>query len=88
MKAKNVMEVLIRDKMDELNDELPLSCTCPQCLEDVISITLNQFPPHYAAREEGVAYVKAKFSNRQDSVTLMSEILKSCQVVSQSPSHS
>lgn len=87
MHAINVMEVLIRDKMDEMKDQLPLSCKCEQCLEDVFSITVNQFQPHYASREEGIAYIKAKFSNRQDSVTLLSEILKSCQIVSRSPSH-
>lgn len=87
MATTNVMELLIRDKMMETLNQLPLKCKCEQCLDDVLALTLNKFPPHYASRAEGIAYIKAQFNNRQDSVTLLSQILMSCEIVSNSPSH-
>ncbi|HSU79110.1 MAG TPA: late competence development ComFB family protein [Candidatus Angelobacter sp.] len=87
MATTNVMELLIRDKMMESLHQLPLKCKCQQCLDDVLALTLNKFPPHYASRTEGVAYIKAKFNTRQDSVTLLSQILKSCEIVSSTPTH-
>lgn len=87
MKATNVMEIVIREAMQDIKDKLPLPCKCDQCLEDVLSLTLNHYPAHYASTNEGINFIKAKFSNRQDSVQLMSDIIKSCQIVSNSPSH-
>jgi competence protein ComFB len=87
MAATNVMELLLRDKMMESLDLLPLKCKCQQCLDDVLALTLNKFPPQYASRTEGIAYIKAQFNNRQDSVTLLSQLLKSCEIVSNSPIH-
>jgi competence protein ComFB len=87
MAATNVMELLIREKMMELLNQLPLKCKCQQCLDDVLALTLNKFPPHYASRTEGIVYIKAQFNNRQDSVTLLSQLLKSCEIVTNSPTH-
>lgn len=83
----NVMEIIIREKLNELGTQLPLTCNCETCLEDVFTLTINKFPAQYASRAEGVAFIKSNLTDLQYQVGIVSELIKSCQIVSNSPSH-
>ena len=62
-------------------------CTCQQCREDIIALTLNQIPPHYVTSHRGEVITDFIFTEPLDHTKVLTALLKSIEVVSKSPTH-
>lgn len=86
MPIHNVMEEVVYDVLQEHLRNLTLSCTCEQCIDDIMAITLNQLPSRYIAKKEFTPYVRAEhLANRQGLTNIVMEIAKSAKTVSANP---
>lgn len=86
MAVVNVMEEVVRNALQEHLQELHLRCTCAQCMDDIMAITLNQLHPRYIANLQNRAIVRAEqIADRQGLTNIVLEIAKAAQVVANHP---
>lgn len=87
MKAyKNVMELLVEDRIDEILKSLDC-CKCEQCRSDIIAYALNQLPPKYVVTPSGEAYSKTFSLGVQHATDIATAITQGATIVSQNPRH-
>lgn len=83
---KNLMELVVRDTLDHCKSSLK-GCTCARCLEDIIAVTLNHLPPKYVVTRTGELLGKVNMIEHQFNVDIVSQIVKSNELVQKSPRH-
>jgi competence protein ComFB len=81
----NAMERIIMDLLDEYRNRLQLNCTCNECLEDILALTLNKTQPRYVTKEENITYIKAGFVDKQEMTSLLVKLAESAKIVSNKP---
>ena len=86
MALVNIMEVLVRQKLDEML-ETSDCCKCETCYLDILAIALNYCKPRYVNTFQGELLVKINSTERQSSVDLDIAILKAIEIVKQNPHH-
>jgi len=64
-----------------------LTCTCEQCQNDIMALTLNRLPSRYVSTELGSAYVKAQYLNSQLQSDVIRELTLAVDKVGQQPKH-
>lgn len=62
-------------------------CMCRRCQVDVIALTLTKLPAKYVVAEENTVAPLIGYYENKYRVRILTEIIKSCQVVSESPRH-
>lgn len=83
---KNVMEMLVAQRLEEIKDRLP-GCKCDICLQDITAHALNHLEPKYVATHTGELYTKADALTMQNEIDLTSALVKSAEIVSKNPRH-
>ena len=83
---KNMMEILVLEKIDELGDKLDC-CKCEKCRLDIATYALNRLPPKYVATYLGEVYSKLDTLSVQYDADLLNAIYQAAQIVNENPSH-
>lgn len=84
---RNVVEDLVEDYYDERKDTLDC-CTCEQCKNDIIALTLNQLTPHYISTPAGETIIRAKTAlGFQYMTEIQTAFMKAVVTVKENPRH-
>lgn len=63
-----------------------MPCTCDQCINDVLAMTLNQVPPQYVVDESNSIYIRAMHeADRQGATAVLSKVAWAASVVGENP---
>jgi competence protein ComFB len=81
----NAMERIMKDLLDEYKTRLQLKCTCNECLDDILALTLNKTHPRYVTKAEKVMYIKAEFIDKQEMTSLLVKLAECAKIVSDNP---
>ena len=81
----NAMEQIMSDLLFAYKQALQMSCTCDECLNDVLALVLNRVQPRYVTDDGKIAYVKAEFIDEQQMTTLIVKLAESAKMVSDMP---
>ncbi len=82
----NVAEDIVRLKVAKIMEDSHM-CTCPDCINDVMALTLNNVPPLYTVTEKGKLFQKLNTCETQYGTDLAKEVTKACLVVAKNPNH-
>lgn len=85
MRVINAMEQLVAETLHENWNDITMTCKCDQCKADVFALTLNLLPPRYVSKDNGVAYVKAQFFEKQMKANILVKIAVATNRVSEQP---
>lgn len=86
MAVKNVMETVVRDVLFANIDKLNLTCSCEQCLNDIMAHALNNTPPRYIVNENHQPYVRVMHeANREGAIEILRIVTQSATVIKESP---
>ncbi|AXH98407.1 competence protein ComFB [Sporosarcina sp. PTS2304] len=86
MKVHNIMEVVVVDVLKKYKDQLHMPCTCEQCMNDVLAMTLNHLKPQYIVKDSNSAYVRALHeADRQGSTAILTKVAWAARVVAENP---
>lgn len=83
---KNIMEDLVKQVADEVMIRQGI-CRCAKCFLDVSAIALNRLPPRYVVTSRGEAYSRTEFLDMQNTVDIMSEVIRAVEMVKTKPHH-
>ena len=83
---RNIMEDLVEEVFDDVKGKSGC-CTCDQCRGDIVALALNQLQPQYAVTSAGASISKAANLRRQHMADIHAALMRSMQVVSESPRH-
>ena len=82
----NVMEDVVRDMLSTYKGKLNLTCDCDRCLDDIMSLALNDLPPRYIANANFSPVVRAPHeADVQGATNMISVITRASGKVSSSP---
>ena len=87
MNLVNVTEILVHMVFDNEFIDRKLACSCEQCVNDVLALTLNNLPPRYVSTDKGEAYVKVQYFNPQIRSDILRELTLASSQVSNKPHH-
>ena len=87
MEVKNYMEIMVKEKLDELLDERTDICTCPQCRAEMATFALNNLKPRYITSKKGEIYSKLEEMDAQINADVSKIIIKAIKIVSTNPRH-
>ncbi|MBP1579168.1 MAG: late competence development ComFB family protein [Oscillospiraceae bacterium] len=82
----NVMENIVKDKLDEML-RTENCCKCDRCIEDMTALALNKLPARYVSTHNGELFSKLNSLVRQNSVDLNIAVAEAIACVSKKPSH-
>ena len=86
MESHNVMEDVVRDTILTYQKSLNLTCECERCLNDVMSLALNDLPPRYISIAQHSPYIRATHeADRQGVTNIIAVITKAASRVSSNP---
>lgn len=83
---RNIMEILVEEKVADLLRNTDF-CKCKKCMEDVISMSLNNLEPHYVSSDIGSLYAKAQLMSKDIELEIVKQIAMSMKIVSENPHH-
>ncbi len=86
-KFENYIEKIVRDKLGELFEKDDSLCRCDNCLQDILTLTLNKLPPMYVSSNIGHIMTMFNLSHDQLTAQVMVEILKAVELVKKNPRH-
>jgi competence protein ComFB len=75
----------MKDLLDEYKNRLQLKCSCQECLDDILALTLNKTQPRYVTKVEKVMYIKAQFIDKQEMTSLLVKLAECSKIVSDNP---
>ena len=85
-KLVNVMHQLVDEKADKYI-ELSHACSCPQCRNDVIALTLNRLPSKYVVVSDAELRLKSDMFRVRYNCEIISQLMNSCDQVKAHPHH-
>ena len=86
MKFHNIMEEVVYESLDRQKVNLKLFCDCPQCINDIMAIALNNLRPHYVVKSENLPYARVPhLTDRQSSTNVLAAVTAAAKTVSQNP---
>jgi len=83
---KNLMEILVECKYEEVKDALEV-CTCDQCRLDVLSYALNRLPAKYVVTDKGEALAKVSSMSLQFDSDILCALTMGAKIVREHPRH-
>lgn len=84
----NYMEILVDKEISELKKiENYFKCTCPDCLDNIKAIVLNNVKPYYITSAQGKVYAEYRNKEFQNQVDILAEITKAQKIVEANPKH-
>ncbi|MCM3162351.1 MULTISPECIES: late competence development ComFB family protein [Bacillaceae] len=81
----NAMERIMKELLDEYKHGLHIKCTCSECMDDILALSLNQTKPRYVTNMDKVMYVKAEFVDKQAMTSLLVKLAECAKIVSDKP---
>ena len=84
--SKNLMEIVVMDKLKEAKDSLDC-CKCDGCMMDIATYVLNRLPPKYVSTTRGEVFSLLEVLNAQYSAEILILIMEAAQVVREYPRH-
>ncbi|NLB88636.1 MAG: late competence development ComFB family protein [Syntrophomonadaceae bacterium] len=87
MKAINVVEKLVWEKMDDVLQHKPEMCKCDKCRADVAAYTLNKLHPRYVSSPQGELYARAEYLGKDFSTALIVVLTEAIEIVCKNPKH-
>lgn len=95
MKIYNLMEDLVKNKVNKLYDDLKnagtvwLSCDCENCRLDTMAFVLNRIPPKYIISSRGITHTAAESNFTQIKADIDTLAIEGIRLVSSSkrPTH-
>jgi competence protein ComFB len=87
MALVNIMESVVKQKLDELLEKSDHYCKCEKCYYDMMAIALNYCQPRYVNTLKGELLVKLNSTERQSAVDIDINILKAMEIVKNHPQH-
>ncbi|MCH1625078.1 late competence development ComFB family protein [Fredinandcohnia quinoae] len=85
MKVFNAMEPLVAEALNEYWSDINMPCKCEQCKNDVFAIALNSITPRYVSKDNGIAYVKAQYFDKQMKTNIVVKIAEATKKVAEHP---
>ncbi|WP_449537813.1 late competence development ComFB family protein [Ferdinandcohnia sp. Marseille-Q9671] len=85
MKVFNAMEPLVAEALLKNWSDINMPCKCAQCKNDVFAITLNSMNPRYVSKDNGMAYVKAQYFDKQMMANIYVKIGEAVKKVAENP---
>ncbi len=85
---KNHTESVVRQALQDYMRRTELPCKCQRCQVDILAMVLNRLPARYYVSLRGEILTHLETSSLPDQARVMAEIVRCCQHVATSPSHS
>ncbi len=86
MISKNLMEIVVMDKLKEVKDSLDC-CRCEHCMLDIFTYVLNRLPPKYVATEKGDVFSRLDALSAQYTANILTLIFEASRVIRENPRH-
>jgi competence protein ComFB len=86
-KYENYIEKFVREELKKFYERDKTICKCDNCLQDIITLTLNNLPPMYVASNVGHIMTMYNLTRDQLRAQVMVELLKAIEQVKKSPRH-
>lgn len=84
--VKNVMEDYVWELLPIIIKNYPKACKCDTCLADIAAIALKSLTPKYVVRTNGEIISKT-LDLPQFTISVVVELTKAIEAVSQNPKH-
>lgn len=84
---KNYMEDMVGNSLSAILGCSKDICTCPQCIDDIKAIALNNLQPLYFASTKGEIYNKLRVLETQFGTDITRELTKAIDIVRENPNH-
>ena len=84
---KNYMELLVDNILPKVLKNYEEVCKCEKCIMDIKARTLNQLKPLYFVTEQGNVYAKLNSFEAQFETNIITELVKSIEIISKNPRH-
>ncbi len=86
-KIENYIEKIVREELHILCEKDMTICKCPNCYQDILTLTLNNLPAMYVSSDIGHIMTMFNLSKDQLQAQVMVELLKAVEKVKQNPRH-
>lgn len=87
MALVNVMENIVKPRLDEMLKSEPDCCKCSKCYNDMMAIALNKLEPMYVNSKAGELYSKLNTVTFQKTVDIDIAITSAINTVKSYPHH-
>ena len=84
--VRNVMEDYVWEMLPQVMEKYPHACRCETCTADIAALALKSLAPKYVVRTKG-AIVAKTLDLPQFTVSVLIELTKAIETVSQNPRH-
>jgi len=84
---QNYMEIVVKEKLEELLEHEEDLCKCDHCKKDIMAIALNDLPPKYIVTSKGEVYSKINSLMVQFTTDVTGAIIKAMGKVKNFPRH-
>jgi len=86
-KIENYIEKIVREELHRLCEQNKTICRCPNCYQDIMTLTLNNLPAMYVSSDIGHIMTMFNLSKDQLQAQVIVELLKAIDKVKKNPRH-
>jgi competence protein ComFB len=87
MGVRNVMEIIVWERIDRVLDGVPNICRCEKCRDDIAAFALNHLKPKYATTHKGEVISKAMSLEPQYYLDVITALTQGAEQVGRNPRH-
>ncbi|MGQ9535302.1 MAG: late competence development ComFB family protein [bacterium] len=87
VKVENYIEKIVREELQRLREQDKTICNCPNCYQDIMTLTLNNLPAMYVSSDIGHIMTMFNLSKDQLQAQVIVELLKAIDRVKKNPRH-
>ncbi|TCS78189.1 late competence development ComFB family protein [Pectinatus cerevisiiphilus] len=87
IQVKNCMEDFVIDLVKQVIKSYPDICTCDQCINDIVTWSLNHLPARYVNTNIGDAYTRLDIYKQEHYTDIIKIVVQAVEVVSKNPHH-
>ncbi|MDF9409248.1 MAG: Late competence development protein ComFB [Pelotomaculum sp. PtaB.Bin013] len=87
LRLVNVMEILVRETIDDILRNYQEICKCERCKLDMAAIALNKLSPSYVVTAEGEVLLRVGSLKQQNKVDIIRVVTEAIDIVSKKPHH-
>jgi competence protein ComFB len=87
IKPENYIEKIVREELHRLSEQDKTICQCPNCYQDIMTLTLNNLPAMYVSSDVGHIMTMFNLSKDQLQAQVIVELLKAIEKVKENPRH-
>ncbi len=84
--SRNLMEIIVLDKLKEVGDSLEC-CRCEHCMLDIATYVLNRLPPKYVATTRGDIFSHLEMLSAQYTASILTLVMEASRLISGNPRH-